>query len=133
MANFDTHTQRFTFFFVCLEIVCLLMNAWRRKFRIFHSLWTVCGHVGGLFCVLCDWITHTKLFIIRLFFSCGSSMGTLNCFLMKIKGVPTLKSFPFIFHLSFYSVNGIELLLLFVCQFHDIAILFTSRFWKEVS
>ena len=55
-------------------------------------------------------------------------MGTLNCFLMKIKGVPTLKSVPVIYHLSFYSVNGIELLLLFVCQFHDTAILFTSCF-----
>jgi len=53
-------------------------------------------------------------------------MAMLNCFLMMIKGVSTLKIVPAIYHLSFYSVNGMELLLLFVCQFHDIAILFTS-------
>ena len=59
-------------------------------------------------------------------------MGTLNCFLMKIKGVPTLKSVPVIYHISFYSVKGMEFLLLFVCQFHDIAILLTSCFQKEI-
>ena len=130
----STHTQRFAFFLVCLEMVCWFMNACRWMFRIFHSLWMVHGLVGGLFCVLCDWVTQIKLFIISrnfcLFVVC-SSMATLNCILMQIKGVPTHKSVPVIYLLSFCSVNGMGLLLLILYQFHNIAILLTSCFQKE--
>jgi hypothetical protein len=62
---FEHPLYKFAHSSVKLEEADQLTNAWRWMFTVYYYLSTVCGHIGGVFFITCDWVTHATLPVIR--------------------------------------------------------------------